>query len=156
MSGSGFTHFDAAGHAHMVDVGDKQETRRIAVARGAIRMLPDTLALIRDAQARREPIPVGLLGNAADVFPAILARGVVPDIVTDQTAAHDLVYGYVPSGYTLEEARSMRDTDRAKLMQASRASIVRHVEAMLGFKDRGAIVFDNGNLIRTHAKDGGV
>ncbi|MET5012042.1 urocanate hydratase, partial [Burkholderia pseudomallei] len=75
---------------------------------------------------------------------------------TDQTAAHELVYGYVPSGYTLEEARSMRDTDRAKQMQASRASIVRHVEAMLGFKDRVAIVFDNGNLIRTHAKDGGV
>ncbi|VBP94630.1 urocanate hydratase [Burkholderia pseudomallei] len=120
------------------------------------RDLDEALALIRDAQARREPISVGLLGNAADVFPAILARGVVPDIVTDQTAAHDLVYGYVPSGYTLEEARSMRDTDRAKLMQASRASIVRHVEAMLGFKDRGAIVFDNGNLIRTHAKDGGV
>ncbi|MCA3930097.1 MAG: urocanate hydratase, partial [Burkholderia sp.] len=66
------------------------------------RDLDEALALIRDAQARREPISVGLLGNAADVFPAILARGVVPDIVTDQTAAHDLVYGYVPSGFTLD------------------------------------------------------
>ncbi|RQR63162.1 urocanate hydratase [Burkholderia sp. Bp9002] len=120
------------------------------------RDLDEALALIRDAQARREPISVGLLGNAADVFPAILARGVVPDIVTDQTAAHDLVYGYVPAGYTLDELRALRDSDRATLMDASRASIVRHVEAMLGFKDRGAIVFDNGNLIRTHAKDGGV
>ncbi|NTZ83408.1 urocanate hydratase [Burkholderia metallica] len=120
------------------------------------RDLDEALALIHDAQARREPISVGLLGNAADVFPAILARGVVPDIVTDQTAAHDLVYGYVPSGYTLDEVRALRDSDRTKLMDASRASIVRHVEAMLGFKDRGAIVFDNGNLIRTHAKDGGV
>ncbi|AXK61328.1 urocanate hydratase [Burkholderia sp. IDO3] len=120
------------------------------------RDLDEALALIRDAQARREPISVGLLGNAADVFPAILARGVVPDIVTDQTAAHDLVYGYVPSGYTLDDVRALRDSDRTRLMDASRASIVRHVEAMLGFKDRGAIVFDNGNLIRTHAKDGGV
>ncbi|MGZ2749208.1 urocanate hydratase [Burkholderia stagnalis] len=120
------------------------------------RDLDEALALIRDAQTRREPISVGLLGNAADVFPAILARGVVPDIVTDQTAAHDLVYGYVPAGYTLDEVRALRDGDRATLMDASRASIVRQVEAMLGFKDRGAIVFDNGNLIRTHAKDGGV
>ncbi|KVK96816.1 urocanate hydratase [Burkholderia ubonensis] len=120
------------------------------------RDLDESLALIQDAQARREPISVGLLGNAADVFPAILARGVVPDIVTDQTAAHDLVYGYVPAGYTLDEVRALRGSDRATLMDASRASIVRHVEAMLGFKDRGAVVFDNGNLIRTHAKDGGV
>ncbi|WP_323121221.1 urocanate hydratase [Burkholderia alba] len=120
------------------------------------RDLDDALALIRDAQARRAPISVGLLGNAADVYPAILARGVIPDIVTDQTAAHDLVYGYVPSGYTLAEARALRGGDLATLMNASRASIVRHVEAMLGFKDRGAIVFDNGNLIRTHAEEGGV
>ncbi|WP_256258809.1 urocanate hydratase, partial [Burkholderia ubonensis] len=120
------------------------------------RDLDEALALIQDAQARCEPISVGLLGNAADVFPAILARGVVPDIVTDQTAAHDLVYGYVPAGYTLDEVRALRGSDRATLMDASRASIVRHVEAMLGFKDRGAVVFDNGNLIRTHAKDGGV
>ncbi|WGS50751.1 urocanate hydratase [Paraburkholderia sp. D15] len=120
------------------------------------RDLDDALALIRDAQARREPLSVGLLGNAADIYPAILARGVIPDIVTDQTAAHDLVYGYVPQGHTLDEVRALRSTDIPALMNASRASIVQHVNAMLGFKDRGAIVFDNGNLIRTHAKEGGV
>ena len=120
------------------------------------RDLDEALALIRDAQARRESLSVGLLGNAADVYPEILARGVIPDIVTDQTSAHDLVYGYVPSGYTLDEVRALRTTDIPRLMNASRESIVRHVTAMLGFKDRGAIVFDNGNLIRTHAKEGGV
>lgn len=118
--------------------------------------LDEALALIREAQAARRPLSVGLLGNAADVFPEILARGIVPDIVTDQTSAHDLVYGYVPAGHTLEQVARMRRDDMAGLMNASRASIVRHVTAMLGFKDRGAVVFDNGNLIRTHAKQGGV
>ncbi|MCG2604459.1 urocanate hydratase [Achromobacter insuavis] len=118
--------------------------------------LDEALALIRDAQAARRPLSVGLLGNAADVYPEILARGIVPDIVTDQTSAHDLVYGYVPAGHTLEQVARMRREDMAGLMDASRRSIVRHVTAMLGFKDRGAVVFDNGNLIRTHAKQGGV
>ncbi|SFC77589.1 urocanate hydratase [Polaromonas sp. OV174] len=118
--------------------------------------LDDALAMIRDAQARREPISVGLLGNASDVYPEILARGIVPDIVTDQTSAHDLVYGYIPAGYSLDEVRELRKTDIEQLMNASRSSIVRHVTAMLGFKDKGAVVFDNGNLIRTHAKQGGV
>ncbi|ALS62914.1 urocanate hydratase [Pandoraea norimbergensis] len=118
--------------------------------------LDHALALIRDAQARRAPISVGLLGNAADVFSEILARGIVPDIVTDQTSAHDLVYGYVPHGYTLAQVAELRKTDPDTLMRESRASIVRHVTAMLGFQDKGAVVFDNGNLIRTHAKEGGV
>lgn len=118
--------------------------------------LDEALALIREAQAARRPLSVGLLGNAADVFPEILARGIVPDIVTDQTSAHDLVYGYVPAGHTLEQVARMRRDDMTGLMNASRASIMRHVTAMLGFKDRGAVVFDNGNLIRTHAKQGGV
>lgn len=118
--------------------------------------LDEALALIREAQQARRPLSVGLLGNAADVYPEILARGIVPDIVTDQTSAHDLVYGYVPAGHTLEQVARMRRDDMTGLMNASRASIVRHVTAMLGFKDRGAVVFDNGNLIRTHAKQGGV
>jgi urocanate hydratase len=118
--------------------------------------LDEALELIRQAQARREPVSVGLLGNAADVYPEILARGIVPDVVTDQTSAHDLVYGYIPAGHTLEQVAELRRTDIPRLMDASRASIVRHVTAMLGFKDRGAVVFDNGNLIRTHAKQGGV
>lgn len=118
--------------------------------------LDEALDLIADAVARREPASVGLAGNAAEIYPAILARGIVPDIVTDQTSAHDLVYGYIPAGYTLDQVAALRETDIPALMQASRDSIVRHVQAMLGFKDRGAVVFDNGNLIRTHASQGGV
>ncbi|MFK3707387.1 urocanate hydratase [Raoultella sp. BIGb0138] len=118
--------------------------------------LEHALTLIRNAQHDRQPISVGLLANAADVYPAILAKGIIPDIVTDQTAAHDLVYGYVPSGYSPEQAAAQRENDIDVLMDASRRSIVQHVTAMLGFMDKGAVVFDNGNLIRTHAHQGGV
>ncbi|MBV0841612.1 urocanate hydratase [Serratia liquefaciens] len=118
--------------------------------------LDQALAMIAVAQQRKEALSVGLLGNAAEVYPAILSRGVVPDIVTDQTAAHDLVYGYVPAGYSLEQVAAQREADINALMDASRRSIVQHVEAMIGFMDRGAVVFDNGNLIRTHAHQGGV
>ncbi|CAI2784770.1 Urocanate hydratase [Serratia grimesii] len=118
--------------------------------------LNQALAMIAAAQQRKEALSVALLGNAAEVYPAILARGVIPDIVTDQTAAHDLVYGYVPAGYSLDHVVAQREKDINALMEASRRSIVQHVQAMLGFMDRGAVVFDNGNLIRTHAHQGGV
>jgi urocanate hydratase len=118
--------------------------------------LDEALAMVLRAKEARQAISVGLLGNAAEVFPAILARGVVPDVVTDQTSAHDLVYGYIPVGISAEEARSLRKTDPSRLMAESRASIRRHVEAMLGFQRAGAQVFDNGNLIRTQAREGGV
>ena len=118
--------------------------------------LDHALELIQDAVNNKKAISVALLANAADAYPEILRRGIIPDIVTDQTAAHDLVYGYVPAGFTLEEVAQMRKTDIPALMQHSRNSIVKHVTAMLGFQKAGAIVFDNGNLIRTHAKEGGV
>jgi urocanate hydratase len=118
--------------------------------------LDQALAMIAAAQQRKQALSVALLGNAAEVYPAILARGVIPDIVTDQTAAHDLVYGYVPVGYSLEQVTRQREEDINALMNASRRSIVQHVQAMLGFMDHGAVVFDNGNLIRTHAHQGGV
>ena len=108
------------------------------------------------AQAAGEAVSIGLLGNAADVYEAIAARGIVPDIVTDQTSAHDLVYGYIPSGRSLDEVRAMRTAAPAKLMDEARASIAREVTAMLVFQRGGAVVFDNGNLIRTQARDGGV
>ena len=81
--------------------------------------LDEALALIRQAQERREPLSVGLLGNAADIYPEILARGIVPDIVTDQTSAHDLVYGYIPAGHTLEAVAELRRTDIPGLMTVS-------------------------------------
>lgn len=118
--------------------------------------LDQALDAIRQAQAAGAARAVGLCGNAADVYPALVARGVVPDVVTDQTSAHDLLYGYVPSGFTLDAVRELRTADPQRLMAAATASIVRHVEAMLAFQRAGAIVFDNGNLIRTQAKAGGV
>jgi urocanate hydratase len=118
--------------------------------------LDDALAKARAALAERRPASIGLLGNAAEIYEQILARGVVPDIVTDQTSAHDLVFGYVPIGRSLADVRRMRRDDQQTLMEESRSSIVRHVRAMLELKAAGAVVFDNGNLIRTQAREGGV
>jgi urocanate hydratase len=118
--------------------------------------LDNALAMVDAARREGRATSIAVLGNAADVYETLLARGTIPDVVTDQTAAHDLVYGYVPSGRTLTEVRSMRRTDPQTLMRESRATIVRHVRAMLGFQRAGAVVFDNGNLIRTQARDGGV
>ncbi|MBL6945551.1 MAG: urocanate hydratase [Rhodospirillales bacterium] len=118
--------------------------------------LDDALTLVQQAMDRKKALSVGLCANAADIYEEILRRGIVPDIVTDQTSAHDLVFGYVPSGFSLEEVRAMRIDDPDRLMDESRKSIVRHVTAMLGFQKKGAVVFDNGNQIRTHAKQGGV
>jgi urocanate hydratase len=118
--------------------------------------LDQALAEINSARDEKRAMSVGLCGNAAEVFPEILRRGIVPDVVTDQTSAHDLVYGYVPASRSLEQARAMRDSDPTALMEESRASICRHVEAMLAFQEKGAVVFDNGNLIRSQARDGGV
>jgi urocanate hydratase len=141
-----------------VDVDPERAQKRQAI--GTLdRIAPDldtALSAIETARAAGTALSVGLVANAADVYPEIVRRGIVPDIVTDQTAAHDLVYGYVPKNYTLAEARTLRKTDPARLMAASRLSIVDHVRAMLAFQAKGAEVFDNGNLIRTHARDGGV
>jgi len=118
--------------------------------------LDAALDLVLTAKAEGRALSVGLVGNAAEVYPEIVRRCIVPDVVTDQTAAHDLVYGYVPKTRSLAEARAMRQSDPSTLMAESRASIVDHVSAMLAFRKAGAEVFDNGNLIRTHARDGGV
>jgi urocanate hydratase len=118
--------------------------------------LDAAMGLVETARREGRATSIGLLGNAADVYESLLSVGTIPDVVTDQTSAHDLVYGYVPAGRSLAEVRRMRDSDPHTLMAESRATIVRHVRAMLGFMRAGAVVFDNGNLIRTHARDGGV
>lgn len=118
--------------------------------------LDSALAMLHEAQVARRPLSVGLCANAADVYPELVARGIVPDVVTDQTSAHDLLYGYIPRGYSLEQVRAMRASDPERLMAQSTASIVAHVRAMLAFQKAGSVVFDNGNLIRTQAKNGGV
>ena len=118
--------------------------------------LDTALAMIDRAVQEKRATSVGLVGNAAELYPEIARRGIVPDIVTDQTSAHDLVYGYVPKGMSLDEVRRLRVEGPGQLMAASRASIVDHVRAMLDFQAAGSEVFDNGNLIRTQAQAGGV
>jgi urocanate hydratase len=118
--------------------------------------LPEALAGVERAMAERRAWSVALVANAADVFPAIAAGRLRPDIVTDQTAAHDLLYGYVPQGYTPADAHRERASDPQRLTAAGIRSIGVHVEAMLKLKDAGSIVFDNGNLIRSQAVRAGV
>lgn len=118
--------------------------------------IDEAIQMIQQAIEAKKSISVGLLGNAAEVYPELLKRGILPDVVTDQTSAHDLLYGYIPEGYSLEEVIQTRELDPNKLQADARASIAREVEAMLEFKRRGSIVFDNGNNIRTQAFQEGV
>ena len=122
------------------------------------RDLDDALARLRDACANRKPVSVGLLGNAAEVLPALVGRHVRPDMVTDQTSAHDLVHGYLPAGWTIERWRSAQQdpAQHAELVEATKRSIGAHVKAMLAFHAQGVPVFDYGNNIRQVARDEGV
>ncbi|NAZ35434.1 urocanate hydratase [Rubellimicrobium sp. CFH 75288] len=119
------------------------------------RSLDEALEMIRRWTAAREARSVGLVGNAAEVLPELLRRGVRPDIVTDQTSAHDPVHGYCPAGWTVAEWRARQETDPAGVERAARASMRAHVEAMVGFHDRGVPVLDYGNNIRQVALDEG-
>ncbi len=118
--------------------------------------LDRALADAEEARHRGEPRSIGLLGNAADVYPELLRRGITPDVVTDQTAAHDLLHGYIPSGLTMAEARALRQADPEEYLRRARDSVARHVRAMLDLKRAGAVVFDYGNNIRTEAHRAGV
>jgi urocanate hydratase len=141
-----------------VEIDDERIAKRLAngFLDHRARDLDEALAMVEAARREGRATSIGLAGNAADVCEALLARRIIPDVVTDQTSAHDLLYGYIPSGRSLAEIRRMRIDDPHTLIQESRKTIVRHVQAMLGFKRAGAIVFDNGNLIRTQAKESGV
>ena len=118
----------------------------------------DALAILRDACTRRQPVSVGLLGNAAEILPELVRRGARPDMVTDQTSAHDLVYGYLPAGWTVERWRAAQadPAQHAPLVTDAKRSIVAHVRAMLAFHKQGIPTFDYGNNIRQVAKDEGV
>src|SRR3990170_4931682 len=100
-----------------------------------------------------EPTSVGLLGNAAEILPEMLARGIRPDALTDQTSAHDPANGYCPMGWSVAKWQAARERDPAAVAEAARISIARHVEAMLSFKEMGVPTFDYGNNIRQEAKD---
>ncbi len=118
--------------------------------------LDEAMQFIEESRGARKPVSVGLLGNAADIVPALVERGVVPDAVTDQTSAHDPLNGYLPRGWTMEQARDARISDPARVVREARASMKVHVKAMLDLLERGAVVFDYGNNIRQVAFDEGL
>jgi len=118
--------------------------------------LDEALKMKDEALERGEPLSIGLLGNAADVYPELVKRGIVPDVVTDQTAAHDPLNGYIPSGYSVEEAAELRESSPEKYLEEVRKSLRRHVPAMIWFLEHGAAVFDYGNNIRGQALEAGV
>jgi len=118
--------------------------------------LDKALDLALEHKKKGEPISIGLLGNAADIYPEFLRRGIIPDVVTDQTAAHDELNGYVPGGMTYAEALKLRRENPEKYIELSYQSMVRHVRAMAEMKEAGAVVFDYGNAIRAQAEKGGL
>jgi len=117
--------------------------------------LEHALKLASEAKQAKRALSIGLVANAADVFPEILKRGFEIDVVTDQTSAHDPLNGYVPQGLDVAQAAELRKRDPAGYLERSRASIVKHVEAMVGFQRAGKVVFDYGNNIRGEAQGAG-
>ncbi len=118
--------------------------------------LDEALTLIDRARSQKRAVSVGLVGNCADVLPELAARGIVPDIVTDQTSAHDPLNGYLPNGMSLREALALRERDPEEYTRRSMDAMGAHVEAMLALQRAGSIAFDYGNNIRTQAKIAGV
>ncbi len=141
-----------------VEVNEARIDKRISVGylQHKAYSLEEALTIIKKAAENKEAVSVGLLGNAAEIYPELLKRGIIPDVVTDQTAAHDLLYGYIPRGYSLEAAERARTENPQQLILDAGRSIAEEVTAMLAFKRHGAVVFDNGNNIRTQAKAYGV
>ncbi|QJD82991.1 urocanate hydratase [Cohnella herbarum] len=118
--------------------------------------LDEAIALAKEAASEGRSLSIGLVGNAAEVLPAMIGKAFIPDIVTDQTSAHDPLNGYLPAGYTLEQGRKLREENPEQYVKLSKSSMAVHVEAMLEMKKLGSIVFDYGNNIRQVAFDEGV
>ena len=138
---------------------DPERIRRRIETRYVDRMvesLDEAVSLARAALDRKEALSIALLGNAADVLPRLAGGDLLPDMVTDQTSAHDLLHGYVPHGIPYQRALKLRESDPEKYLDMSRASVAEHVRALLALKRRGAVVFDYGNNIRAVARDAGV
>jgi urocanate hydratase len=141
----------------IVDVDQDKITRRLngKYLDMQARDLDEALKIKDQYVQSRKPISIGLLGNAATVYQEILKRGIIPDIVTDQTAAHDINVGYIPEGYSPQSAEKLRSENPEKHREAVYASIVKEVRAILSFKEKGSRVFDYGNNLRTRAREGG-
>ena len=146
------------GVAIVVEVDRRRADRRLALRQ--LDTITDDLeeAMTWAEEARSEGLPrsIGLIGNAARILPELAARDVVPDVVTDQTSAHDPLYGYIPDGLSLEAASDLRQRDPQAYVERSMASMARHVEALLALRAKGSIVFDYGNNLRQRASDAGV
>jgi len=141
----------------VVEADPARARRRLEI--GYVDVVVDTLeeamTLVEEARARQDPKSIGLIGNAAEIYPELVLRGVIPDVVTDQTPAHD-VSMYIPAGLSVEAAEALRRADKDAYAQRSMQSMARHVEAMLAFQQRGAEVFDYGNNLRQRALEAGV
>ncbi len=141
----------------IVEVDAERARRRheIGYVDEIVEDIEEAMTLVEEAVRSQNPVSIGLIANAADVFPYLAAQKVIPDIVTDQTPAHD-VMAYIPSGWSMEEAAELRETNPERYARRSMASMAAQVDAMLTFQDAGAEVFDYGNNLRQRAYDAGV
>jgi urocanate hydratase len=141
-----------------IDVDPERIKRRVKTGYCDVMVndLDEALRILKNAVRKGEATSVGLVGNCADVIPELASRGVVPDLLTDQTSAHDPLYGYVPQGLDVVQASELRKTDPEGYTKRSLESIARHVEGMLALQNLGAVTFDYGNNIRTFAYQQGV
>ena len=141
-----------------VEVDESRARRRVETryCDRVTRSLDEALDWCREAQAAKRPLSVGLVGNAAEVMPELLKRGVVPDAATDQTSAHDPLHGYVPAGLSLEQVAEARRTRPDEVVKRARESMAVHVRALLGMKAKGTVLFDYGNNLRGEAAKGGL
>lgn len=142
----------------LVEVDRWRADRRLALRQvdAVSDNIEEAMTLAEDAMKAGVPKSIALVGNAAQILPELLERGVVPDVVTDQTSAHDVMYGYIPAGLTLDEADELRREDPQEYERRAMASMAKHVETMLAWKQKGSIVFDYGNNLRQRAYDYGV
>jgi urocanate hydratase len=141
----------------VVEIDPERAKRRcdIGYVDTVVDTLEEAMTLVEESVKKEEPKSIGLVGNAADIFSELVLRGVVPDVVTDQTPAHDILM-YIPSGMSVAQADALRESDPAEYRKRSLDSMSRHVSAMLEFQKRGAEVFDYGNNLRQRAFDNGV
>src|SRR6202158_5440205 len=141
-----------------IDVDPERIKKRLNTGYFAfmVTTLDEALRILKNEVRKKENVSVGLVGNCADVIPELAERGVVPDILTDQTSAHDPLNGYVPNGMTLEQAMALRTSDPKAYQEKSLDAMARHVEGMLWLQKMGSVTFDYGNNIRTFAFQRGV
>jgi urocanate hydratase len=141
-----------------IDVDETRVDRRIETAYLDVKTndLDEAWKMAQDAKVAGKALSIGLIGNAAEILPLMIERGFIPDVLTDQTSAHDPLNGYIPVGFTLVEAATLRNSDPAKYVKLAKQSMATHVKAMLTMQQKGAVTFDYGNNIRQVAKDEGV